>query len=376
MPPKMRCADPRFDAHLHLVDRAVKLAASKRWPLDRDDARQAAMLGLFQACQRMPAGTEGFEYFAWYRVRGSVIDEARHSGMRRRVRPTDREDFSEAAGGDRALGLLPSAIFDEEGAIADWADTGPSPEDLAIARQKHDTARRAISRVDGRRAAILSRVLGGEKQREIAEDFGVTEPRISQLVADAIARVTGGQPNEGRVPRKSPITEEDLLWFLAAPGKKNARSMSERFGMSLVAAQGRINQLREKGLLNTGWGDYSPSPAGLARIGRRPAEQIATAAKQPAVAAASPAQAPAPEREPDRQTTPANVPSHVLGEDMRSLIERLSFGQDPLLAQANAQLRLRVTELEAEVAMLRARQQLTLERMAFAAEALTMGGAA
>lgn len=376
----MRCADPRFDAHLFLVERVVGLAWRRRWPIDRDDARQAGMLGLFQACQRIPADAEGFEFVAWYRVRGAVIDEARRSGLRRACRVITTADLAEHAAGARALGQLPKAVFDDDGAISDWTDTAPSPEELLVERERRAIAQAAIARMGGRRAAVLTRTLAGEKHRAIAQDMGVSEPRISQLCADAIALVVGATANEGRVPRKSPNTDEDLLWYLASPGKHNARTLSERFGMSLAAAQGRINKLREKGLLSKEWGDFSPSAEGMARIGRRLASPPEFAAPAPAEVALAPAVpevvAAPPEARPDTSAREGlRRETQRWRDDVREIVAELLATQNQQVADSNAALRLRVTELEAECAALRAQRTKAIERLGFAAEALT-GGAA
>lgn len=56
---------------------------------------------------------------------------------------------------------------------------------------------------------------------------------------------------------------------------------------------------------------------------------------------------------------------------LTALIDRLASFQDPLLAMANAQLRLRVSELEARNACLEKQLEETLQRLAFAADAVT-----
>lgn len=185
------------------------------------------------------------------------------------------------------------------------------------------------------------------------------------------------------MPKKWEEIEQATLRHLSVPGRHTAESIGARFGISKQGAHARIDRLRRGGLVEKGWGNYSLTSLGMARIGGSSAIMKAFQSSLAASASSLPSSpveptaadaAPAPMPRPFVIRSPE--PSTALGPDMRELIDALALGQDPLLMQANAQLRLRVSELEEEVAMLRARQQLTLERMAFAAEALTMGGAA
>ncbi len=70
--------------------------------------------------------------------------------------------------------------------------------------------------------------------------------------------------------------------------------------------------------------------------------------------------------------SPASMePRGSIDPNLQLLIDQLQSFQDPLLTQANAQLRLRVTELEARNADLERRLAKALQRLGFAADALT-----
>lgn len=147
--------------------------------------------------------------------------------------------------------------------------------------------------------------------------------------------------------RHACYTTEDALRVLGRTGAK-PRDLSDKLGISIGAANTVIQRLRTEGLISSRWGDYR-----LTEKGQRQLPQPAAAPPAP------PPVAPI--------TAPSTVPAPSLG--VAEYIEALQLGQDALLTRANAQLRLRVTELEGENRDLRARLRLMSERVAFAAEA-------
>ena len=183
-------ASPRFLAHLWLVRAEVARAKRRGWRIGREDARQAAMLGLLQADRRAPAelSARDFVAFATFRVRGAIIDEARLTTPgARRTRGDEPQKPRCAAPGlvemMRDAGLLPELSFDE-GQPALLA-TEPSPEEQA----ERNEIVGLIRQLPARTQAILRRRVAGATERSIGLEYGVSEARICQILRETVGKL-------------------------------------------------------------------------------------------------------------------------------------------------------------------------------------------
>jgi RNA polymerase sigma factor (sigma-70 family) len=153
--------------------------------VQREDVEQAALMGLADGLGKL--AERGQDVFApesdWYlrcRIRGAIIDWLRaEDWLPRRARST------------QAAARLPIVVIRAEDIghnfEADLPHSGPSPEDEAIARVDRERILTATRSLPPRLARIVSlHYERGAKFLDIANDLGVSEPRVSQLHARAI----------------------------------------------------------------------------------------------------------------------------------------------------------------------------------------------
>jgi RNA polymerase sigma factor for flagellar operon FliA len=153
----------------------------------RDDLVAAGTFGLLDALRRQVASERGAE-FAWYarvRIRGAIVDELRAQdwlSRRARRRFTSEERSTSAA----VVGI--EDLPEERRAIADEAS--PSPEMLVCEHSEAKAVAKAVESLPTReRNIITAHYFNGVQLRTIAQDLGVSEPRVSQLHARAVARL-------------------------------------------------------------------------------------------------------------------------------------------------------------------------------------------
>ena len=199
--------------------RRIALRVARRVPphLTQDDLIASAMIGLTEAADRYDAGRgEPFVAFAEKRIRGAVLDELRRGDvMPRRVRKTAREVGETLRELEQKLGRPPE---DEEMALAlnvsldEYRDElegltqvsfvelsteqeglrhlGSSPEADAERSQLVSRVREGITRLAERDALVLSLYYVEELgYAQIGEVLGVSESRVCQLHARALARL-------------------------------------------------------------------------------------------------------------------------------------------------------------------------------------------
>lgn len=133
--------------------------------LDLDELAAEGLLGLVQAATRYrPELGAWFPSYASRRVKGQIYDRIR----------ADR---------DWTLDELPDDYREE-------ADTRPRPDELAEAEDRKREVRAAVSRLPAaEREVITAYHLDGRKLREIAEERGVDDTRISQIKRAGLARL-------------------------------------------------------------------------------------------------------------------------------------------------------------------------------------------
>jgi RNA polymerase sigma factor for flagellar operon FliA len=197
---------------------------------DLDDLVSCGLMALVSAVDRFdPAKGATFEQFAWTRVGGAIVDELRRldwapRSVRRLERETSaaRERFQVREGRAPSetelaatigipvdelrarLAELERADVVSLSAKVRTGDSGPteigetiespdqldSPEGLLLDRERGDILRRAISELPERERDVLTlvhvhRVSGAE----IGQLYGVSESRVSQILASARERL-------------------------------------------------------------------------------------------------------------------------------------------------------------------------------------------
>ena len=153
----------------------------------RDDLVAAGTFGLLDALRRQAPAERGAE-FGWYarvRIRGAILDELRSQDwLSRRAR---RRFASE----ERTTGAAVVGIEDLPEERRGFADEGAmTPESLVSARSDANALAKAVEKLPIRERNIITQhYFDGVQLRAIAKDLGVSEPRVSQLHARAVARL-------------------------------------------------------------------------------------------------------------------------------------------------------------------------------------------
>jgi RNA polymerase sigma factor for flagellar operon FliA len=147
--------------------------------VERDDLLAAGVYGLVDSLRRN-GGDQGAG-FAWYartRIRGAVLDELRaQDWLGRRAR-------ERMAGGEGQQAHLVS--FEDEGDLAG----GDDPCELAEASSQRRALAAALLRLSDRERAVVRRYyFDGARLKDIAQELGLSEPRVSQILARAVARL-------------------------------------------------------------------------------------------------------------------------------------------------------------------------------------------
>ncbi|MET8150713.1 sigma-70 family RNA polymerase sigma factor [Actinoplanes sp. NPDC049668] len=226
--------EPAFDrrredvvrAHMPLVGHLVReMLARVPAHVNRDDLLSAGYAALVAAARGFDdARGVPFARFAAARVRGALLDELRgldwaSRSVRQRARRTDsaRQELT------AELGRMPSAtevaerlgctvedvesadddvqravVFSLQGFATAGADdmvTEPSlgPEEILIRRERLGYLRHAVDVLPERLRAVITGYFFDERpMAQIAVELGVTESRVSQLRAEALALLKDG----------------------------------------------------------------------------------------------------------------------------------------------------------------------------------------
>jgi RNA polymerase sigma factor FliA len=218
-------ADALAEQHLPLVDYAVSDVAS-RLPthIRRDELRSAGMLALVQASRAYdPSRGVPFASFAKPRLRGAVLDELRDRDWLSRtvrLRARQRNDAEDAL--SVQLGRYPTAaeladylgvpvadvatvdvhrsfvlslsVFADAGTLEGMLpDDGPGPEEWALAQERLAYLAAAVAALPRRlRRVIEDYYLRERPMVETAAALGLSESRISQMRAEALALLKDG----------------------------------------------------------------------------------------------------------------------------------------------------------------------------------------
>jgi RNA polymerase sigma factor (sigma-70 family) len=156
---------------------------------DRGDFETAAMYGAWDAVRRYdPTKGASLRTYARQRIDGTIIDwfreeaskngGSRHERCRTNVRCVDFNDLSRDIDGYMSEGALIESLPQSR--------TRESGYDFVI---NHDLIKHLRTRMDEKDWDIMIRcVCNEEYQWKVAEDYGVTESRICQILGRAIAR--------------------------------------------------------------------------------------------------------------------------------------------------------------------------------------------
>jgi RNA polymerase sigma factor for flagellar operon FliA len=172
------------------------------------DYLQYARLGLVEAVDRYdPQREASFETFSSYRIRGAILNglgkESEIAAQRTfwRTRTQERmESLKPAAfsgGGaeldalvDLTVGLALGLLLDESAEAPADESVAANPYAATELSQMRVVIRRAVEKLPERERDLVTRHYFGQREfQSIAADLGVTKGRVSQLHAQALARI-------------------------------------------------------------------------------------------------------------------------------------------------------------------------------------------
>lgn len=224
---------------------ARRVAASMPHSIDIGDLVQDGMIGLIDAANRFDEGRGiRFETFAERRVRGAMIDALRRDAWPRGVRrirrqlEAAREELRRELGAEPSLADLAARVGTDEARLgrtivrintiestspmakADQLDESmlppvllpaevPSPDSSYHDVETRERIRRAMSSLPPRERKVIGMYYFREAtMKQIGQEIGVNESRVSQLHARAIERLKKAfEAEQAAVERRRAIEE-------------------------------------------------------------------------------------------------------------------------------------------------------------------------
>jgi len=189
-----RTAAALLEQYLPLV-RVIVGGFQRKLPRNvlRDDLLAAGMSGLWDAIRRQGCTRdESFEWYVRVRIRGAILDELRaQDWLPRRARAA----AAEAQAQGRASVLPPSVVRLED--VSEWeqgralsSSLCDSSETAVHQKLVGEALQRAVEQLPERERHIVSmHYFRGIKFKDLGEELGVSEPRISQLHSRAMKRL-------------------------------------------------------------------------------------------------------------------------------------------------------------------------------------------
>ena len=184
-------------AHMHLV-LGIVADFMRRVPrsVQREDLIAAGSMGLLQALRSQKhTCPEMLTAYARIRIRGAVIDELRRHDWSPRRRRTPMADAANVAPANDAVpteeksGVVVIG-FDDLPPTHSLCEEGPSPLEQVEVQRSGVDVRRAIEQLPPREQTIVRmRYFDDVSSKTIASTLGLSEARISQLLARATSQL-------------------------------------------------------------------------------------------------------------------------------------------------------------------------------------------
>ncbi|MBX3221651.1 MAG: sigma-70 family RNA polymerase sigma factor [Labilithrix sp.] len=202
-PAPLTLSNSDFAAHMHLV-LGIVADFMRRVPrsVQREDLVAAGSVGLLHALRSQKhTCPEMLTAYARIRIRGAVIDELRrHDWSPRRRRtpaasaaqsgaPVIKNAPTTASNGEEKTGVVVVG-FDDLPPTHSLREEGPSPFEQVEIRRSSVDVRRAVEKLPAReRTIVRMRYFDDVSSKAIASSLGLSEARVSQLLARATSQL-------------------------------------------------------------------------------------------------------------------------------------------------------------------------------------------
>lgn len=254
------------EQHLPMVARLVRERAAKiPAHVNRDELTSAAMMALFGCAKTYDEGRGiPFAYYAAIRIRGALLDELRRMdwaprsvrAQAQQVEAVTRKLAVELDHSPRSSDIAVAMHIDPHQldvlaedllranlhqrtsgtANATIAETSAGPEALILLRERLGYLHDAIEELPERlRRVVVAHYFDRRTMCDIAAELGVTQPRVSQLCAEAVEQLRDGinsqlDPGEVRPHRQTNRAAVSQLAYFSAIATRS--SLSGRLALS------------------------------------------------------------------------------------------------------------------------------------------------
>jgi RNA polymerase sigma factor for flagellar operon FliA len=197
--PSLAGTNEGFASHMHLV-LGIVADFMRRVPrsVQREDLVAAGSVGLLHALRsKKHTCPEMLAAYARIRIRGAIIDELRRHDWSPRRRRTPQVAAVPApviknmppAAAEKPEGVVVIG-FDDLPPTHSLREEGPSPYEQVQTRRENGDLRRAVGKLPPReRSIICLRYFEDQSSKSIATSMGLSEARVSQLLARATSQL-------------------------------------------------------------------------------------------------------------------------------------------------------------------------------------------
>lgn len=176
--------DALIEAHVRIVwIIAHRMKQGLPAHVEVDDLAGYGMFGLIEAAERFDPGVgESFVAFAWPRIRGSILDGRRQiDWVPRRVRDS---------GSPPQQRLVSLELFLHKSPWNDLPADGAAPDTAVVVSEGLADLRRAFGQLTHKQKQVIEGYyLEDNTLRVIGDRLGLSESRVSQIAAKAVARM-------------------------------------------------------------------------------------------------------------------------------------------------------------------------------------------
>lgn len=195
-------ANEGFASHMHLV-LGIVADFMRRVPrsVQREDLVAAGSVGLLHALRsKKHTCPEMLAAYARIRIRGAIIDELRRHDWSPRRRRTPQVavvpspviqnmPVQQPAPGEKPEGVVVIG-FDDLPPTHSLREEGPSPYEQVQTSRENGDLRRAVGKLPARERSIIQmRYFEDQSSKAIATSMGLSEARVSQLLARATSQL-------------------------------------------------------------------------------------------------------------------------------------------------------------------------------------------
>lgn len=168
--PRAQLREQLIVEHLHLVDRiAHKVRAMFTHHIDIEDLRGCGRLGLVKAAAAYKPRKGKFEHFAFFYIRGAMIDANRRAAFREAGHLSMEGDRKQ---GERVDGRINHVVGAFAQRIPEARSAAPLPDELAARSQSARALEAAIAELPEDQRLVLVESLRGEDLADTAQACG------------------------------------------------------------------------------------------------------------------------------------------------------------------------------------------------------------